>query len=418
MAFAMDLNWLHISISAGAGMLLGLGLALGLGRVRRPPQESPAEVEAQLHRLRSEIEDQVRRWEALPNLLASLSSVEEPEKLYSSIAFVTREYLGAEYAAVLLRKDKDFVTQVGEGLSEETVQTFRLPVKEGLVRYILETNSPVRLEKGDRQLGLFRNLREPIREAMLAPLRTGAEVFGLLWVANKAQLGTFTKSDLDLASYLAIPFSLAVHNANVFKTSQKTVVDMLIEICRQLEDRDPLTRGHSARVAELAVRGGRQLRMSPADLETLRVAALLHDLGRMALPAELWNKPTELTDQERDLVRSHTRRAVELLKPLGYVERALPLVLYHHEHYDGSGYPVGLRGTAIPVGALVIGMAEAYDALTHDRPHRPAVSPAEAHRLLSEQAGKRFDPQILRPFLQMLDQDSAAAPVNPVGSPR
>jgi len=79
---------------------------------------------------------------------------------------------------------------------------------------------------------------------------------------------------------------------------------------------------------------------------------------------------------------------------------------------------VGLRGTAIPVGALVIGMAEAYDALTHDRPHRPAVSPAEAHRLLSEQAGKRFDPQILRPFLQMLDQDSAAAPVNPVGSPR
>ncbi len=401
----MDLNWLELSIGAGSGLLVGLGAGLGLARARRPKQETPAELEAQLFSLRSEIEAQVRRWDALPNLLASLSSAEDPEKLYSSIAFVTREYVGAEYTAILLRQDKEFATKVSEGLSEETVRAFRLPVKEGLVRYILETNSPVRLDKGDRQLHLFRSLREPIREAMVAPLRTGAEVFGLLWVANKVQLGAFAKSDLDLMSYLAIPFSLAIHNASLFARSQKTVVDMLIEVCRQLEDRDAQTRGHSARVAEMAVKGGRQLRMSPAELENLRVASLLHDLGKLSLPLELWNKPAELTDHERELMRSHTRRAVELLKPLGYVDRALPLILYHHEHYDGTGYPQGLRGTAIPVGALVIGMAEAYDALVHDRPHRPAVSPSEAHRILSEQASKRFDPQILRPFLQVIQKE-------------
>jgi len=408
----MDLNWLEMSIGAGSGLLVGLGAGLGLSRLRRSKQETPAELEAQLFSLRSEIEEQVRRWEALPNLLASLSSAEDPDSLHVSIASVTREYAGAEYSAILLRQDNDFVARVSEGLSEETVRGFRLPGKEGLVRYILETNSPVRLEKGDRQLHVFRSLREPIREAILAPLRTGSQVFGLLWVANKVQLGAFAKSDLDLVSYLAIPFSLAIHNSTAFSRSQKTVVDMLIEVCRQLEDRDAQTRGHSARVAELAVRGGRQLRMSPADLETLRVASLLHDLGKLSLPLELWNKPAELTEHERELMHSHTRRAVDLLKPLGYVDRALPLILYHHEHYDGTGYPQGLRGTAIPVGALVIGMAEAYDALVHDRPHRSAVSPSEAYRLLSEEAGKRFDPQILRPFLQVIEKESEHAGVS------
>ncbi len=405
----MDLNWLELSIGAGSGLLVGLGTGLGLGRLRAARQETPAELEAQLLSLRTEIEDQVRRWEALPNLLASLSAAEDPDSLHASIASVAREYAGAEYSAILLRQDKDFSARVSEGLSDESVRSFRLPVKEGLVRYILETNAPVRLEKGDRQLHVFRGLREPIREAMLAPLRAGAEVFGLLWVANKVQLGAFAKSDLDMLSYLAIPFSLSIHNATAFSRSQKTVVDMLIEVCRQLEDRDAQTRGHSARVAELAVKAGRQLRMSPAELETLRVACLLHDLGKLSLPLELWNKPAELTEHERELMRSHTRRAIELLKPLGYVDRALPLILYHHEHYDGTGYPQGLRGTAIPVGALVIGMAEAYDALVHDRPHRPAVSPSEAHRILSEEAGKRFDPQILRPFLQVIEKESEPA---------
>lgn len=400
---AMDLNWLPIAAALGVGLVAGFGAGMSF----RPKQVTPADVEAQLFKLRADIEDQTRRWEALPNLLASLSSVEEPEKLYSSITFVTREHLATEYSALLLRKDKDFVIQAGEGLSDETRQTFRLPVKEGLVRYIMETNWPVRLERGDRQLALFRSLREPIREVMVAPLRTGADVFGLLWVANKAQGGTFTKGDLNLVSYLAIPFSLAIHNASVFTTSQRTVVDMLVEVCRQLEDRDPQTRGHSARVADLAVRVGRVLRMSPADVETLRIASLLHDLGKLALPIELWNKPGQLTDQERENMRTHPRKAVDLLKPLGYVDRALPLILYHHERYDGTGYPFGLRGAAIPVGAMVIGMAEAFDALVNDRPHRPAVSSPEAHRILSEAAGTQFDPQLLRPFLQVIEKESA-----------
>lgn len=404
----MDLNWLHISIASGGGLVAGLGLGFALFRSSGTSKETSAEAEAQLVNLKAEIEDQLRRWEALPNLLAALSSVQEIEKLYSSVAMVTREYLGAEYAAVLIRKDKDFVAQAGDNLSEETLQGFRLPLKEGLVRYILETNSPVRLDKGDRQLSLFRNMREPVREALVVPLRTGAEVFGLLWVANKANTGSFVQSDVGLGSYLAIPFSLAIHNASVFRNSQRAVVDMLVELCRQMEDRAPYTRGHSARVAELAVKGGRQLRMSPGDLETLRVASLLHDLGKMGIPAELWSRAT-LSEPERELVHSQTRRAVDLLRPLGYVERALPLILHHREHYDGSGYPAGLRGTAIPVGALVIGMAEAYDLLTHEQPDRPAVAPAEARRLLSEQGGRTFDPQILRLFLQMLEKEPPKA---------
>lgn len=401
---AVDINLISAVVALGVGLAAGFGAGMA---TRPKPGSTPADVEAQLYKLRAELDEQAKKSEALPNLLASLSSIDEPEKLYSSIGFVTREHLSAEYSALFLRRDKDYVIQAGEGISDETRNNFRLASKEGLVRYIMETNAPVRLDRGDRQLALFRGMREPVRDVMVAPLRTGADVFGLLFVANKTNGGQFSKGDLNLVSYLAIPFSLAIHNSTLFTSSQRTVVDMLIEVSRQSEDRDHFTKGHSLRVADLAVRVGKQLRMSPGDLETLRIAARLHDLGKMSIPLEIWNKPGPLSDEEKEVMRSHPRRAVDLLKPLGYVDRALPLILYHHERYDGSGYPSGLRGAAIPVGAMVIGMAEAFDALISDRPYRKAIPIPEAHRMMSEMAGTQFDPQLLRPFLQVVEQHIA-----------
>lgn len=401
-----DPNWVQLSLGLGLGTVVGLGLGLSF---RPASSKASGESEGELLLLRNDLEDQARRWEALPNLLASLSSVEEPDKLFESIAFVTREHLGSEFSALLLRKDQDFVIQAGGGLHEETRQGFRLPVKEGLVRYIMETNRPVRLDRGDRQLALFRSFRETIREVLVAPLRTGADVFGLLWVANKAHGPGFSKVDLNLISYLALPFSLAIHNASVFSNSQRTVVDLLIDVCRQVEDRDPRTRGHSARVADLSVRVGRQLRMSSADVETLRIAALLHDLGRISLPPELWDRLEELSEKEREFLRAHPRRAVEMLKPLGFVERALPLILYHEERYDGSGHPFGLRGPAIPVGAAVIGMAETWDGLVSASSPRGPEPPAEAIRYLADRSGSSFDPQLLRLFLQVVEKEGGRA---------
>lgn len=399
---AVDINLISAAVALGVGLAAGFGVGAAMRTGKKVA--TPADVEAELYKLRAELDEQAKKSEALPNLLASLSSIEEPEKLYASLAFVTREHLGSEYSGLFLRRDKDFVLLSGDGLSDETRQNFRISAKEGLVRYIQETTAPVRLDRGDRQLSLFRSMREPVRDVMVAPLRTGGDIFGLLMVANKSNGSSFNKIDLNLISYLAIPFSLAIHNANLFTNSQRTVVEMLIEVSRQSEDRDPFMRGHSVRVADLAVKVGKQLRMSPGDLETLRVAARLHDLGKLAIPIELWLKPGPFTDEEQELKRSHPRRAVDLLKPLGYVDRALPLILYHHERYDGSGYPTSLRGAAIPVGAMVIGMSETFDALINERPHRQAVPIPEAYRMMSEMAGTQFDPQLLRPFLQVVEQ--------------
>lgn len=394
-----------LTLMVGLGALAG-GVVMGffMARGSRPSRALPTDVALQLQRLTQEVEEQRKKYEALPNLLASLSSVQEPDKLYASIAFVTKEQLNSEFSALFLRQDKDFVIRAAEGLSDESVRTLRLPLKEGLVRYIMETNWPVRMGRGDRQMSLFRSLREGFQEVMLAPLRTGGDVFGLLLVANRVH-GTYSQSDLHLISYLCVPFSLAIHNASVFGMARRTVTDTLIEVARQVEERDPYARGHSARVADLAVKVGRALKLSAKDLEVLNIAARLHDLGKLALPLELWNKPGAFNEAEMEIMKSHPQRAVDLLKPLGYLDRALPLILYHHERYDGSGYPFALRGSAIPVGATIIGMAEMFDSLLHDRPHRKALTVQQALETMSQSSGTAFDPKLLRPFLQVVEKE-------------
>lgn len=411
--FRLAQSWFEENLTlalVGLGLLvLGLLIGAGLAYLFQPRPVTDDELHQQIQALRNAQEVQRRKWEALPNLLASLASVEDPDQLHRSIAFVTREHLGAEYSALLLQQGEDFVIQAAEGLSERTARDLRLSSKEGLVRYIQETNWPVHLGARDRQMSLFRRFPEVIEEVLIAPLRTGGDVFGLLWVANKTLGGGFERFDLHLLQILAVPFSLAIHNARRFAASQSTVTRTLVEVARQIEERDPYTRGHSARVSEICSRVARAMKLSTPEIEVLRTAARLHDLGNLAIPREVWEKPGPLNDEEKELVRSHPQRAVDLLKPLGYLDRALPLILYHHEHYDGSGYPFGIRGTSIPVGAALIGMAEAFDAMVCDRPHRPALPLPEVLRLMAEGSGTRYDPRLLKIFLQTVEKELSKA---------
>lgn len=394
-----DPQWAQIGTAALCGLVTGLGISLVLGR-------SGSEIKIVTQE--ESITDS-RRWENLPHLLVALSSVEESQKLYNSIVDAAREQLAAEYCALLLRRENDFVYEAGAGFCEETRQTFKLSGKEGVVSYMVEKYCPVMLAKGDRQLNMFRRLREPIKEAVIVPLRTGNELFGLLCIANKAQFGSFTRSDFDIANFLSVPFSLAINNATVFKNSQITVVNMLFSVVRQFESRSPLLTGHSARVADLAELTGQELRMNAAELESLRTAALLHDLGKLSVPSALHFAEEVPKGSEREAVSAQTKRAVALLKPLGFVDRSLPLILHCHEWYDGGGYPAGLRGPAVPIGSMVIAITEAYDYYTHDTTEQQAQSSEDAIKRLNQQSGTRFDPQILRAFLQALEKNAKAA---------
>jgi HD-GYP domain-containing protein (c-di-GMP phosphodiesterase class II) len=184
---------------------------------------------------------------------------------------------------------------------------------------------------------------------------------------------------------------------------------MLAALSHAIEERDPYTRGHSARVTALAERVAVRLRWDEPLLGTLRIGAQLHDIGKLAVPDRILRKPGPLDDDELAQIRTHPTVGAKLIGPVGPARVAIPSVLYHHERWDGGGYPTGRAGTTIPVEARLLAIADAFDAMTSDRSYRRALAADRALAELDRCAGGQFDPDLTRAFLDAWEAEAAPA---------
>jgi putative nucleotidyltransferase with HDIG domain len=176
---------------------------------------------------------------------------------------------------------------------------------------------------------------------------------------------------------------------------------MLSMLTRAIEARDPYTQGHSARVTALAEEVARRLGWSSDQLATLRIGGPLHDIGKLAVSDEVLCKEGRLDDAEFAQIQEHPKIGARILLRMAALREAIPYVLYHHERWDGCGYPSGKAGEEIPVEARVLAVADAFDAMTSDRPYRRALSREEALAEVERCAGTQFDPKIARVFLEV-----------------
>lgn len=170
---------------------------------------------------------------------------------------------------------------------------------------------------------------------------------------------------------------------------------------RALELRSKETEGHSQRVTEMTLKLAREVGMKAEELVHVRRGTLLHDIGKMAVPDQILLKPTELTSEEWEVMKQHTTFAYEMLHSIEYLRPALDIPVYHHERWDGKGYPKQLKGTQIPLAARIFAVIDVWDALTSERPYRPAWSNQKAKEHIKNQAGKHFDPEIVDVFLKL-----------------
>lgn len=178
-------------------------------------------------------------------------------------------------------------------------------------------------------------------------------------------------------------------------------------LVQSLEAKDKYTEGHSRRVAEMSSLMAERLLFSDEDVEKLKLAGILHDIGKIGVRETCLNKPGKLTDEEYEEIKLHPLISERILRPIEELQGILADIRHHHERFDGKGYPHGLRGEKIPLGARILAIADSYDAMTSDRPYRPALTPEKALVELEGNAGKQFDPQLIKVFFEMYDDTLA-----------
>jgi putative nucleotidyltransferase with HDIG domain len=182
---------------------------------------------------------------------------------------------------------------------------------------------------------------------------------------------------------------------------------IIVALAIAIDAKDPYTRGHSVRVARYAAATAEELGLESQEIETILYAGLLHDIGKIGVSELILHKPTVLNVAEWEAIRDHPVTGAKILEPIPSLRKVIPMVRHHHEHYDGTGYPQGISGDKIPLGARILAVADAFEAMTSHRPYRRAIYPAQAADILKKGMGKQWDADVLRAFLRTQGLDGA-----------
>jgi len=245
------------------------------------------------------------------------------------------------------------------------------------------------------------------------PLIAKGQVKGVLEIFHRALLGSDPEW-LGFLETLAGQAAIAIDNAWLFEGLQRSNVELALAYdttlegwSRALDLRDEETEGHTQRVTELTLRLARAMGVSDEELVHVRRGALLHDIGKMGIPDSILHKPGPPTDDEWEIIRQHPVYAYEMISPIVYLRPALDIPYCHHEKWDGTGYPRGLKGEQIPLAARIFAVVDVYDALRSDRPYRPAWSEEEVRQYIRQEAGHHFDPQVVEMFMRLLEPSTS-----------
>lgn len=247
-----------------------------------------------------------------------------------------------------------------------------------------------------------------VGEILVAGAGEPGEVQDFVVLARWDTTRGFSTGEVKLVCAAARLVALALSGARLREGLLDLFLGTIRALAAAVDAKDPYTRGHSQRVATLAVAVGRQMGLSKTEIEQLQLAALLHDVGKIAVSTEVLAKPAALDGNEWTMIKSHPSRGAEILVCVPQLAGIIPAVRHHHERLDGSGYPDGLKGEEIPLLARIVGVCDAYDAMTSARPYRGPMHPRQALRELRGAAGKMFDDLTIEALQKVVQTDTAS----------
>jgi putative nucleotidyltransferase with HDIG domain len=248
-------------------------------------------------------------------------------------------------------------------------------------------------------------VKDGVQRCVVFPLFVKGALAGFIALGLR-NLEHCDPDDLQQVRQIANQVAVALANAQLLEDLDLLNWGALTALARTVDAKSPWTAGHSERVAKTAIEIGRVLGLSNDESENLHRAALLHDIGKIAIPANILNKPGRLTDEERQLVEAHPSTGARILEPIQAFESVIPAVLQHHERYDGKGYPNGLAGEKISLAGRIMAVADVYDSLISDRPYRSGMDKERVLKVIKKETGRFFDPNVIRALDIFVNQES------------
>jgi PAS domain S-box-containing protein len=295
----------------------------------------------------------------------------------------------------------------------------RHPFGEGLTDYIISSGRSLLVNEWDEShsrsthVNVFGLTEQDSRSVLAVPLiETSGRCIGMI-SAQSYSPDAYKEEDQRLLVTLANQVSEAIKNTQLFDELQRSNLELTLAYdatiegwSRAMDLRDKETEGHTQRVTELTLSLAKAVGINDEELTHIRRGALLHDIGKLGVPDEILYKNENLSEAEWMIMHKHPLFAHQMLSSIPYLEPALVIPYCHHEKWDGSGYPRGLKGEEIPVEARIFALADVWDALTSDRPYRPAWTKDKSLQYIKDQSGKYFDPKFVQPFLNLIAADS------------
>lgn len=313
--------------------------------------------------------------------------------------------LNAETGSLLLvdHETGELYFEVALGEKGAKLKEVRLKKGQGIAGWVAETGEPVLIQDVDSDPRFFRGADEKsefvTKNMLCVPVNTKEKILGVLQAINKKD-GLFDEDDLEILNALANQVAVAVENANLYEELKEAFYGTAESLAETIEKRDPYTGGHTKRVMRYSLTIGRYMGLNKTDIEKLRLSAILHDIGKIGVRDSILLKTDRLEPDEAAAMGMHSKYGSEILDHVKQLRDVIPGVRGHHEKWDGTGYPDGLKGADIPLFARIITVADTFDAMTTDRPYRKALSAAQAVEELLKHSGRQFDAEVVEAFIK------------------
>ena len=381
-----------------------------------------------------EMEEYQTRIGLLCDIAEEASSITEVSTLLERILRVTQRTLDSSITTLFLNDETkaQVYSPVTVNKYEEAARHEATIIESEIAGLVAKNVTPVLINNVAADTRFNPKGKNPsdfaIRSIVALPLLKGKRVIGVLIAANKDDGGDFTERDFEVLKGFASTEALillvsmeitAVENINSLTLNHALLEgyrSTVNELATTIDVKEAYIYAHSRRAKEYALLAANSLSLPPQELQAIEFGALLHDIGKIGIDSEILCKPGPLTDEEWNIMYEHPQKGASIIEDIPYLKEAMNIILYHHERYDGKGYPKKLKGDEIPIGARVVAVASAFDAMTTDRSYRTALSINEALKELIDGTGTQFCPKAVEAFISAFKKYDSHLPINKKGA--